>query len=348
MQAVRKSFILLAFLIIFVKLNKAQPYIVIDTIEVKWMTFEQVSTAFANRSKPIFIFLYDSSDSSRIMSDSTLRDKDICNFLNIYFYSIRLDVNSKESITFFDGVTYKPGTGFNGMHGLVEKLAGPAPSFPSFIIFNKEGTGTMYMGGRNKIYMFPVLIYYGEEVNRRVTYDAFVPHFRKVFPEKNNTGYSIVRSVVKWIPLPEALEQQKTNPKKLLIDYYLNERNTSTIMYMSTYNHPDLGKYINENFYPVHFNATSKDTLNVFGGTYPPGTAYPFHELPVAMLQGEMFFPSLLILDEQGKLLDRIQAYLTPELIEPILAFYAQDKHKTTTFAEFLKTFQSKLTPQPK
>lgn len=343
-----KSFIVLFFIITAGLQLKAQSYNIVDTIHVNWMSLDEVSKAFATRAKPIFLYFYDSSDSSRIMSDSTLRDKDVSIYLNVYFYSIRIDVNTKENLTFFDGQTYKPGTGTNGMHGLVEKLAGPAVTYPSFVIFNKQGQGTLYMGGRDKIFIFPLLIYYGEEVNRQVTYENFVPYFRKVFPEKPGVGYSIVRSVVKWIQLPDALQRQKTYPKKILIDYYLNERNTSTIMYMGTYNHADIGKYINDNYYPIHFNATSKDTINAFGATFPPGSAYPFHELSVAMLQGEMFFPSLIILDEEGKLLDRIQAYLTPELLEPILAYYGENKHKEMSYPDFLKTFQSKLTPQPK
>jgi thioredoxin-related protein len=165
-----------------------------------------------------------------------------------------------------------------------------------------------------------------------------------VYPEKSATGYTMVRSVTKWHTLPEAIELQKQNPKKILIDFYLNERNLSTMQYMRTYNDAEIGQYINEHFYAVHLNGTTKDTINAFGDVYTnPETPYPFHQLVIAMLNGVMYFPTLMLLDENDKMLDRIQAYLRPQDIEPILHFYAEDAYKTQSFSDFKKTFKSEL-----
>ncbi len=318
-----------------------------EEIKVEWLSLEQVKDTFLQRQKPIFLFISDEkNDSSQLMVDSVLSDRDIANYLNVYFYCVKIDISSQEDLTFFNDSIYK----FNpnsAIHPLVQFLTNGNNRFPALVMFRKNGSGELYNGYYNKTHLFPILIYYAEEAYRTVTYDEYLEFFRLVYPEESTTGYSMVRSVTKWHTLEEALELQKENPKKILIDFYLNERNLSTIQYMQTYNNNYIGNLVNEYFYAVRLNGTSKDTINVFGASYlNPGTPHPFHQLVVAMLNGQMYFPSLMILDENAKMLDRIQAYLRPADIEPILNFYGKDKHKVEKFDDYKKSFKSQL-PEP-
>jgi len=70
----------------------------------------------------------------------------------------------------------------------------------------------------------------------------------------------------------------------------------------------------------------------------------PSHQLAIALLQGQMSYPSIAYMDELNRLITIVPGYLKPEGIEPILRFFAEDIYKTgKTFQEYQKTFVSSI-----
>ncbi len=84
----------------------------------------------------------------------------------------------------------------------------------------------------------------------------------------------------KWMTIEEALKAQKENPKKILIDFYADWCGPCKIMDKKTYGHPILSQILNENFYPVKFNAEEKKSLEIFGRTFSnPNTEHKKDEI---------------------------------------------------------------------
>jgi thioredoxin-related protein len=149
---------------------------------------------------------------------------------------------------------------------------------------------------------------------------------------------------VKWYSLEEALKMNKVHPRKIMINWYANWNISSMLMYANTFNNPAIAAFINKNYYPVRIDATTTDTLNVFGQKFiNENKQHPYHQLAVAMLEGKMIFPATLFLDENNKLIDRMQIFLTSENLQPILNYYGGNVYRTTKWADYLKTYKSQM-----
>jgi len=312
---------------------------------VNWKTFEEVGKLFDTTQRPVLVYLYANySDSCKLMFDSTFTNQEVVSYLNAVFYNIKLDVASDKPITFFDGKTYnkQPNKLY---HDIVNTLIGENISLPAILMFNKDAQGEVFWGYKDRDHIFPVLIYYNEEIYKSTTYPIFEENYFKAYPV--GMKQIITKLNIKWNSFSEMLELQKVTPKKILIDIYFNYSIAATMMRTKTYNDPIIANYLNNNFYATTVDARTEDLITIKGVTYKnPGAAHGFHEFPIAVLNGKMSFPAFIILDEDFNLIDRVQAYLTPEDIEPILNYYGGNFYKTMTYENYKLIFKSSFTPK--
>ena len=56
---------------------------------------------------------------------------------------------------------------------------------------------------------------------------------------------------VNWMTLEQAVNAQKTTPKKIMIDFYADWCAPCKIMEKNTYNHPVISEILNRDYYPV-------------------------------------------------------------------------------------------------
>jgi thioredoxin-related protein len=153
--------------------------------------------------------------------------------------------------------------------------------------------------------------------------------------------------LVKWYTLDEALKLNKEKPKKILIDVYTDWCGWCKKMDKDVYTHPVIAKYLNDNFYTVKFNAETTDTV-IFGDRKfinenkgPRST----HQFAMALLQGQMSYPSVVYLTEKLEYIFAIPGYKTPDQLEVILNYVAQNKFKPISIEEYQKTFVGQIKP---
>ena len=147
---------------------------------------------------------------------------------------------------------------------------------------------------------------------------------------------------VKWYTFEEAVKLNQTNPKKIFIDVYTDWCSWCKVMDRETFSHPEIAEYLNKYFYPVKFNAESKEPLTFMGKVFEnkgQGRRSP-HDLAAALLQGKMSYPSVAYLDEENKFLTSVPGYYPPEQMEPILKFFGGNYYKTTPWDEYSKSFK--------
>ncbi|MCK4662346.1 MAG: DUF255 domain-containing protein [Bacteroidales bacterium] len=156
----------------------------------------------------------------------------------------------------------------------------------------------------------------------------------------------ISAQTVKWYTFEEAVELNKIKPKKILIDVYTDWCGWCKVMDKNTFSHPVIAKYLNMNFYPVKFNAESKEPVKFMGQTYKNegNGSRSTHQLAYALLNGKLSYPSIAYMDGKNKLITAVPGYWPAEKIEPLLQFFVDEVYKTSrSFDDYTNNYKSKI-----
>jgi thioredoxin-related protein len=147
--------------------------------------------------------------------------------------------------------------------------------------------------------------------------------------------------LVNWLSIEEAQEKYKNNPKPMLIDIYTDWCGWCKHMMKTTYSNPNLAAYINNFFYPVKFDAETKDTITYNGIVYKPTSKAPKtpHELAIKFLGNNLSYPSTIFVANNYEFNLLSQGYLDDKKIEPLLVFMVENLFKSVNYDDFSKQF---------
>lgn len=154
--------------------------------------------------------------------------------------------------------------------------------------------------------------------------------------------YAQQQENLQWYTIEEAIELNKKQPRKFLIDMYTDWCGWCKKLTAETFNHPAIASFIRDNFYPVKFNAETHDTIEFKGKKYTnigTGRRSP-HSLAVELMNNRMSYPTVVYLDEELNLLSAVPGYMNAADIEPVLIFFARNFYKIYPFEEFKKDFE--------
>jgi thioredoxin-related protein len=155
---------------------------------------------------------------------------------------------------------------------------------------------------------------------------------------------------VEWISIEEAQKRCETEPRRIFIDFTTSWCGWCKTMDKNTFSNPVIAAYMNKNYYCVSFNAEGTDTVTFNGQQFVnrnPGAPRSPHDFAVAVLRGQMSYPSYGIFNKPRNAVSILQGYFPPEQFEPYLHYYALEKESTISYADFLKTFKSELPTAP-
>ncbi len=152
-------------------------------------------------------------------------------------------------------------------------------------------------------------------------------------------------SKINWMTWEQAQEAQKKKPKKIFVDVYTDWCGWCKKMDATTFSHPEIIRYLNENYYAIKFDAEQKAPILFKDKEYKfvSQGMRGYHELAAELMGGKMSYPTTLYLDEQLNLLSPVPGYLDPPTCEMILTFFGSNTFRNVKWEDYQKTFKGKI-----
>ena len=146
---------------------------------------------------------------------------------------------------------------------------------------------------------------------------------------------------INWLTWDEAGQKSQVEKRKFMVDLYTDWCGWCKKMDAATFEQEYISKYVNENYYPVKFNAEMKEDVIFKGKTYSfvPNGMRGYHQLAVEITKGRLGYPTVVFLDENMEVIQAISGYKGPEEFEKILSYFAQDYHKKMSWEKFQQSY---------
>lgn len=150
-------------------------------------------------------------------------------------------------------------------------------------------------------------------------------------------------SPVNWLTFEEAIEKSKTEKRKIFIDVYTDWCGWCKVMDKNTFSEEKIAKILNEQFYPVKFNAEQKEDVEFSGTTfkYVPSGNKGYHQLAAALLNNQLAYPTVVFLDEEFRMIQPLQGYQKAPEFHKIIQFIGGDHYKKTKWDEWQNIYKS-------
>lgn len=145
---------------------------------------------------------------------------------------------------------------------------------------------------------------------------------------------------LKWYTWEEALNLQKTAPKKIFVDVYTDWCGWCKRMDQTTFKDSSVMDYMAKNFYCVKFNAEQKDAIEFNGHKFEwvdTGNGRGVHMLAYSLLDGRLGYPAFVYLNEKFERIMISPGYKVPDDILKELHFAAEEHYTKTSLEEFKK-----------
>lgn len=160
-----------------------------------------------------------------------------------------------------------------------------------------------------------------------------------------------VAQQINWVSFEEALELQKKNPKKIMMDVYTVWCGPCKMLDKNTFANKDVADFVNKHYYAVKFDAQGNSTEKYMGKTftnpnYDPAKAKTrngTHQLTMFLKVNA--FPTIVFFDEGGEYITPVRGYQSPQQLELYLKLFQSDKHKEMSSQEDFNTYYSNFKP---
>lgn len=147
-------------------------------------------------------------------------------------------------------------------------------------------------------------------------------------------------ATVRWYTWEEAVKANEKEQRKIFVDVYTNWCGWCKKMDKTTFNAPNIAKYLNDDFYAVKLNAEQREDIKFKEHIFKfvkQGGRRGYHQLAYELLNGRMSYPTVVVLNEDFARILIAPGYQTADKFQPVLKFAAEEHYKTKTWNQFLE-----------
>jgi len=145
----------------------------------------------------------------------------------------------------------------------------------------------------------------------------------------------------KWMTLKEASDSLKKEKRPILVDLYTDWCGWCKVMDKKTYANKKVSEYLGQKFYAVKIDAESKQAIEWNGKNYPFNAQYRTNEFALYLTQGQLSYPTTVIIPVDGSGPQAIPGYLEPKYFEMIVKYFGEGHYGKTPFQQYQKSFKS-------
>lgn len=151
--------------------------------------------------------------------------------------------------------------------------------------------------------------------------------------------FSFAQGKVNWLSMEEALAKSKIEKKKIFVDVYTDWCGWCKKMEKVTFHTEKVALILNEDYYPVKFNAEQKEAISYNGKVYKyvGNGRNGHHELAAFLLDAQMSYPTVVFIDENLKVIQAIPGFRKKEEFALIANYFGKDFHKKISWEAFQK-----------
>ena len=136
--------------------------------------------------------------------------------------------------------------------------------------------------------------------------------------------FAVQAQEIKWMSMDEALAAQKKKAKPIFMDVYTDWCGPCKMLDKNTFHDAAVVSYINDNYYPVKFNAEGNSVVNYKGKKYSNPQYVADRKGRNAVHEFTLFlkvqaYPSMMIFDNKGDVKAPIVGYHTPQQLLEVL-----------------------------
>lgn len=340
--------VLFSFIIISSELNAQNN----SEESIKWLDINEAIELQKTQPKLILIDMYtDWCGWCKKMDATSFSHPGIAMFINTNFYPVKFDCESRDTVFFKDSAFVNSGPVTSDRrkpaHDLAKYLLNGRLSYPSLVFIDEDFNHYPVAGYRDVPQIEPLLIYFSERIYKTASYQEFEENFNKTFRPVRDSIYPELQGKISWISFEDLPAAFNKEPRKILLYIFHESSRGSLVMDATTFTHPVIADYTNENYYALSLNALSQDSISFLNrefGNQNQSPGYP-HDLVIALLQPNITVPATIFLDESFGLIYALRGYASATLFELYLAFINKNLYKNgdNAWVEFVNSYESKI-----
>ena len=149
---------------------------------------------------------------------------------------------------------------------------------------------------------------------------------------------------IEWLSINSFVEEVRDNEesKHVFIDVYTQWCGWCKRMDASTFKDPEIVEIMNTYFIPIKFDAEQKEPIEIGGKEFKfvENGRRGYHELAATLMNGKMSYPTFVLLDDKGEIIQPLPGFQSAEDLKPILLFIGQGHYKDKTWEEYLEGYE--------